>query len=156
MIWVVCWHLFSSVSDAFAPFFSPGAWRPDSSSNLSTWEQLCFAFLFLDFRFGCVWGRREREYVWCVRVHALLVMRLWAIGGRWRRGPWKLENLAVRSGHPAAHLPLLHCTAGVSLCRPVCACTLPRQNVLSQKHCAHSWWETLLELCVFFVRESIC
>lgn len=36
------------------------------------------------------------------------------------------------------------------------ACTLPRQDALSEKRCDHTWWENLLEPCVLFLLESIC
>lgn len=115
----------------------------------------------------------ERECVW-----ACVCMHFWSWGSETsedadEEAHWSLNT---RPGPQATeqhicpccfqtqycHLPLAWRAdpGSVETCvcvwRPVCSCMLPRQNVLSEKQCDHTWWENLLEPCVFFVLEGIC
>lgn len=41
-------------------------------------------------------------------------------------------------------------------CGDLCVPARCRDAALSEKRCDHTWWENLLEPCVFFLQESIC
>lgn len=114
----------------------------------------------------CVREERERECVW-----ACVCMLFWSWGSETsedadEEAHWSLNSRPCPQATEQRICPVAskHSTATflwpggliLFLRRPVCACTLPRQDALSEKRCDHTWWENLLEPCVFFLLESIC